>query len=116
MSKIDTNIKEKNEDILYNLRKKSITELVNYKEMKFNNNKEILCGNCIVKIRDVISYLKLDETFTLKNILVDIWDLLSDGVKRKIGKDFSKLVKKGKVHGVKVYKKKNNKTVYIKIA
>lgn len=60
--------------------------------------------------------LSSGDTFTLKELLYDFWNLLSISFKQQLGRKFSKLVKSGKCGiDVDVYRHKSNTTEYVVI-
>lgn len=83
--------------------------------VQYNNNKQNLVNNMVLKAIKEIENLESNKKFTLKEVLGDIWDLFSDKVKRSVGKKFSRLVSENRFNNINVYKRKNNKTIYIKV-
>lgn len=63
--------------------------------------------------KERIRYINPGEKFKVSDILYDIWNELSDGLKRDIGKRICKDVEKNNILGIKVYHKKNNGVIYV---
>ena len=97
------------------LPEKSTKETIIDCKIQYENNKKKLVNNMLLKVGERIERLDSNQKFTLKEILYDVWNLFSDKVKRSIGKKFSKLVSENNIINIDVYKKGNNKTIYIKV-
>lgn len=90
----------------------NVIELKSYCMNQRNYNEETTVNSLINMIVYRINNFGYGEKFCLEDVLYDLWRILSNNIKRKLGKNFSTLVKQHKIDGVKLHLKKSNKTIY----